>query len=154
IYRQLPSPAVDAAWDKLTEHGFTHVGGDQALKMGWDLSTTAKMPASFGLGPETYYAGETDMIHKMHCLNMVRKDVFFKYYWGEMYPDGEPSERHKIHTSHCLYIVLQSLMCDAHTDLIPHVYLEDYPVPVPDFQINRKCGNFEGVKQWEAEHSI
>jgi hypothetical protein len=154
IFRQLPSPAVDAAWDKLTEHGFSYVTKAQALKMGWDLETTAKIPGSLKPGAGTYYAGETDMIHKMHCLNMIRKDVFFSYYWSDMYPDGNPSERHKIHSSHCLYIILQSLMCDANTDMIPHVYLEDYAWPVPDFEINRKCGNFGGVKKWEATHSV
>jgi hypothetical protein len=153
IYRQLPSAAVDAAWDSLMDHGFTYVTEAQALKMGWDVPTTAKLPASLSPGPDTYYIGETDMLHKLHCLNMVRKEVFFDYYWGERYPDG-PNERHMIHTSHCLYVIMQSLMCDAHTDLIPSVYLDDYAWPVPDFEINRKCGNFEGVREWEREHTV
>jgi hypothetical protein len=45
-------------------------------------------------------------------------------------------------------------MCDANTDLIPHVYMEDYPYPVPDFHINRKCGSLEAVREWNKEHSI
>jgi hypothetical protein len=155
IYRQPPSLAVDAAWDKLVHHGFTYVTETQALRMGWDLSTTVKAPTLFGLGPETHYMGETDMLHKLHCLNVVRKDVFFHYYWGnKTFTDGEPSERHQIHTSHCLYVILQSLICDAHTDLIPAVYMGDYMWPVLDFEINRKCVSFEGVKNWEKEHSI
>ncbi|KAJ4294056.1 hypothetical protein N0V90_007745 [Kalmusia sp. IMI 367209] len=156
IFRQPPSREVDAAWDALTAHGFTYVSESAAQKMGWDLSVTAQLPSH--LLPETaqgpHYSGETDMIHKLHCLDMIRKDVYFDYYWLEMYPNRNVSERHRIHSSHCLYIILQALMCDANTDLIPHVYLEDYAWPVPDFEIKRKCGNFEGVKEWQQAHDI
>lgn len=158
IFRGQPSPTVDLAWDTLTEHGFLQIPERDAIRMGWDLSITARHPDELlpddAQGP--FYAGETDMIHKLHCLNMVRKDLIsnFDYYWGEMYPDRKPSERHVIHTNHCLYILLQSLLCDANTDIIPNVYMDDYHNPVPDFEIQRKCGNWQGVREWEREHSI
>ena len=153
IYRQLPSPEVDAAWENLTDHGVAYVSSDDIVKMGKDPAVVARLGPEFGLGPDAYMV-ETDIIHKIHCLNMIRKDVYFDHYWGEMYPDGIPTERHRWHTNHCLYIILQSLICDANTDLIPQVWLKDYPWPTPDFNINRKCGNLAGVKGWEREHRV
>lgn len=153
VYRRKPSPEVDAAWDELSEHGMSYVTGEQARKMGWDTSVMPLYPPELGVGPDRY-AAETDIIHKIHCLNMVRKDVHFDYYWRDMYPDGVPSERHQIHTNHCIYILLQALLCDANTDMIPHVYLDDYPWPTPDFNIDRKCGDFNTIRQWERTHSI
>lgn len=153
ILRQKPSPEVDAAWENLTDHGITYVSSSDIMKMGKDPAVVANFGPEFGLGPDAY-AVETDIIHKIHCLNMIRKDLNFDYYWGEMYPDGVPSERHRLHTNHCVYIILQSLMCDANTDLIPQVWVKDYPWATPDFNINRKCGNFDAVKTWEREHRV
>jgi hypothetical protein len=153
IFRQSPSSAVDAAWDELTMHGIAYVSREDVIKMGWDVEVVAKLAPELNVGPDAY-AVETDIIHKIHCLNMVRKDLYFDYYWGEMYPDGKPSERHQLHTNHCLYILLQSLMCDANTDLIPQVWMEDYPWPIPNFNINRKCGNLEAVREWERTHRV
>lgn len=153
IFRQPPSPAVDAAWHALSDHGFAWVSEEQALAMGWDLPVTFKIPEAFGVGNDKY-GGETDILHKIHCLDMIRRDVHYDYYWGDKYPDGNRPEAFTVHTSHCIYVLLQSLLCDANTDLIPSVWLDEYPLPVPDFEIQRKCGNFEGVKNWELEHRI
>jgi hypothetical protein len=153
IFRQPPSPAVDGAWNDLTMHGITYVSRSDALKMDWDLSVVAKIRPEFNVGDDAY-AAKTDIIHKLHYLNMVRKNLYFNYYWGDMYPDGKPSERHELHTSHCLYILSQSLMCDANTDLIPQVWMEDYPWPTPDFRIERKCGNLDAVRGWERERRV
>jgi hypothetical protein len=45
-------------------------------------------------------------------------------------------------------------MCDANTDLIPLVWREIQQHPAQDFNLNRKCGNFEGVKQWTRDRSV
>lgn len=153
ILRQAPSPEVDAAWENLTDHGLAYVPSQDIIKMGKDPAVVAHFGPEFGLRDDAYGV-ETDIIHKIHCLNMIRKDVYFDYYWLDMYPDRVPFERHRWHTNHCLYILLQSLMCDANTDLIPQVWMEDYPWPTPDFNINRKCGNLDAVVKWEKEHRV
>lgn len=153
ILRQAPSPEVDAAWENLTDHGLAYVSSQDIINMGKDPAVVAHFGPEFGLGDDAYGV-ETDIIHKIHCLNMIRKDVYFDYYWLDMYPDRVPSERHRWHTNHCLYILLQSLICDANTDLIPQVWMEDYPWPTPDFNINRKCGNLDAVTKWEREHRV
>ena len=44
-------------------------------------------------------------------------------------------------------------MCDANTDFMTHFWYEDYPFPFPDFNINRKCGDFDAIGQWAEDHS-
>jgi hypothetical protein len=45
-------------------------------------------------------------------------------------------------------------MCDANTDIIPIVWREIEERPAQDFNVHRKCGNFEGVRQWTRDRSI
>lgn len=50
---------------------------------------------------------------------MLRKEVHLEYYYAEERGWHKPSDAtadHKIHISHCIYALLQSLMCSANTD--------------------------------------
>lgn len=153
LYRQSPSPMVDATWENLTDHGIVVVSSADILKAGLNPEEVVRLGPEFNMGPDAY-GMETDILHKVHCLNMIRKDVYFDHYWLEMYPDRIPSERHRRHTNHCIHVILQSLLCDANTDLIPQVWMEDYSWPTPRFTFNRKCGNIEGIREWEKDHKI
>ena len=153
ILRHSPSPEVDAAWEKMVDHEVSWVSAADLISMGKDPSVTVKIPPRYGAGDDAY-AVETDSLHKIHCLNRIRKDVYFDYYWGKIYPDKNTTELHRWHTNHCIYILLQSLMCDANTDLIPLVWREIQEHPAQDFNLNRKCGDFNGVKKWTQDRSI
>ena len=106
IYRQPPSPEVDAAWERLGSLHAHAITSKDIIRLGKDPSKVAKYPLSMGLGDDAY-AAEFDTFHKIHCLNGLRRDIYFDYYFLERYPDRKPSELHQIHTSHCLNYLLQ-----------------------------------------------
>lgn len=153
IYREDPSPAVDAAWDRISNVRTISMSRDDVIKLGKDPLTTAKYPPDFGLGPDAFI-GEVDVFHQIHCLNSLRKEIFFEHYFAGQYPDDKPSTLHKTHTSHCIYILLQNLMCSASVDLITHRWLDVQQHPFPDFNINKKCRNFEDVLEWQERHVV
>ncbi|KAF2182338.1 hypothetical protein K469DRAFT_636651 [Zopfia rhizophila CBS 207.26] len=148
IYRQPPSPELDDAWYRLSNSQTIWISSSDIKKMGKDPSKVAHFPEDFGLGPDAY-AAEFDIYHKIHCLNTLRKEIHFDYYYRNQFPDGKPSEIHTTHVTHCLYILLQSLICDASTDIFTKEWMEGQIQPFPDFSINRKCGDFDAIGKWQ-----
>ena len=153
VLRRPPSDEVDKAWEDIIDHEVSWVTSSDLIKLGKDPSVNVKIPLEYGVGDDAY-AVETDMLHKIHCLNRIRKDVYFDHYWLQVYPDRDPSELHQWHTNHCIYILLQSLVCDASTDVIPLVWRDVSYNVAQDFNLNRKCGNYDGVKQWTKDRRI
>jgi hypothetical protein len=153
IFRQPPSPAVDAAWNNLSNMNSIWISSSEILKMGKDPQTVAHFPEEFGLGPDAY-AGELDILHKIHCLNFLRREIYFDYYLGDKFPDGKVSPLHAAHTSHCLHMLLQHLVCDANMEVVTKDWVDGQIYPFPDFSINRKCGDFAAIMKWQEGRRV
>jgi hypothetical protein len=100
---------------------------------------------------------------------MLRQEIHYDYYgWAKPH---EASADHRVHISHCVHALLQSLMCSANTDPFIRTYYcstvlarsdiftPDYWVdvgdePYPDFSIDRQCRDFDSILQWQEENSI
>lgn len=153
IYRQPPSPKVDAAWERIT-HQFPHaISSEDVRRLGKDPSKTAKWPEDWGFGPDAHVA-ELDIIHTVHCLNAVRRDIHWRHYFADRYPDGNFPELHRTHTDHCIYIILQNLMCSANGDVITNVWVEGQSHPFPDFNVHKKCRDYETFVDWHHKTQI
>lgn len=153
IYRQPPSAAVDAAWESIS-HQFPHaISSDDVRRLGKDPSKTARWPTSWGFGADAHIA-ELDIIHTVHCLNAVRRDVHWRHYFGDRYPDGVFPELHRVHTDHCIYIILQNLMCSANGDVVTNVWVEGQSHPFPDFNVNKKCRDYQTFVDWHHKTQI
>ena len=153
IYRMDPSPEVDAAWDRIANVRTSAVSRADVLKLGKDPAVAVKYPPSFGLGDDAYVA-EVDVFHQIHCLDALRREIHFEHYHASQFPDGKPSALHRMHTSHCIYILLQNLMCSASVDVIVHEWRDVQRHPFPDFNINKKCRNFDAVLAWQEQHAV
>ena len=154
VFRQPPSPEVDMAWERIGDLSPHVISREDVIRLGKDPSKAAKLPdEDWHLGPDSYLA-ELDVFHTIHCLNAIRRDVYWKHYFGKDYPDGEFPELHRIHTDHCIYIVLQDLMCHATGDMITTPWVDGQLNPFPDFNINRKCRDFGGLLEWHEETAI
>ena len=151
LFGQTPTPATDAAWDNLTTYGFVWVREHDLTELGKDPTISLKVPESYGLGDA--YVAQTDFSHKIHCLDKLRREILFDHYFGPLFPDGKPSPLHQSHTEHCLEVLLQSLICEASTDIIPFTWYDNSENAFRDLS-SRKCGNFDGVFQWAQEHVL
>ena len=112
-----------------------------------------RLPPTQGFGDDAYPV-LLDVGHKIHCLDRIRQDIHFDYYWRSEFPDGNASDLHRAHTTHCIRILLQSILCDASTDFIRYAWFEGYPHPHPDFDINRKCGDIDGIWEWSKQRVV
>lgn len=177
IYRQDPSDEVDKAWNRLANINPIPISGQDVRNIGYDPRQVAEWPAVYGLGDDAYVA-RLDVFHEIHCLDMLRKEVHFEHYYAAekgWHKPGDASADHKVHISHCIYALLQSLMCSANTDpfirkYAPHpahqqsdadfsftptdFWVDVGDEPYPDFSINRQCRDFESVLAWQQKNSI
>ncbi|KAH7082624.1 hypothetical protein BKA63DRAFT_403231, partial [Paraphoma chrysanthemicola] len=153
IFRSPPSPAVDEAWERVSSLMPHAISTEDVIKLGKDPSRTARWPESWGFGPDAHIA-ELDVLHTIHCLNAIRRDVHWQHYFGDIYPNGTFPELHRVHTDHCIHIVLQNLMCSATADIITQPWVEGQSHPFPDFNVNKKCRNFDALLEWHEENMI
>ncbi|KAH8671580.1 hypothetical protein BX600DRAFT_510245 [Xylariales sp. PMI_506] len=145
IYRQDPSPEVDAAWDRIADLGVIPLTRDQVKGLGKDPSTVLTAPADWGLEDESYL-GQLDGIHLLHCLNSMRKSLYYNYDY--YFPHGH-SYAYRVHLSHCQEALTQWLMCQPSLEIIVFEWIEKHEKPFPDFDITRKCWDFEQLLEWQ-----
>ncbi|KAF2161257.1 hypothetical protein M409DRAFT_28296 [Zasmidium cellare ATCC 36951] len=153
IFRQAPSPEVDAAWDFFSGSIFTTTSFALAESQKRP-ETAVKAPESWGRGDDAYIF-QLDVFHQIHCLNWLRKDLNWEYYWG----DERPSQWWLDHRAHCIHILLQTLMCHADLDIVPYNWVPRHGqgpelVPDPDFNVVKMCRNFEAVVAWAETNQV
>ncbi|KAK3321836.1 hypothetical protein B0H66DRAFT_552763 [Apodospora peruviana] len=154
IYRQPPSPEVDAAWDRIQTREPIPITREDVIKLGKDPSDAAKFPTSFG---DEAYVGKIDVFHQIHCLNTLRMNLRnnFAYYYGDEFPGDKPTDAwHDVHVAHCLNILLENLMCAANVDVYTSFWMDAQLQPFPDFNIDHRCRDFDAILAWQEEHAV
>ncbi|KAK0510644.1 hypothetical protein JMJ35_007076 [Cladonia borealis] len=146
IFRQHPSPEVDAAWESITRVPNFLVDREDIEKVGKDPSLVVKAPAAWNVGEK--YLAALEGHHTMHCLNEVRREVYSDYYFG---PTESRHPLRWVHIAHCLDIIRQSLMCSVSVDLITSNWVETQKSPYPDFNVAHQCRDFDAIMQWAQE---
>ena len=156
IWRQPPSPEVDEAWDYISTEGFEiiTVSETDVVNSGKDPTISLKAPSSWGAGDDAYIA-QVEVFHQIHCLNELRKEMDYEYYYK-----SPPDELHKSHKRHCIHMLLQSLMCSADVGIITHNWVRNENIPepkirpMPDFNVVKKCADFDGLLEWARENAV
>ncbi|KAF7181872.1 hypothetical protein CNMCM7691_001169 [Aspergillus felis] len=153
IAREEPGVENDAAWAQY-EKVLTHVvTREQILKLGKNPETVARFDNDYwGMGEDAYMV-QMDVMHQIHCLNLLRKAAFADY------PGYEPGldEKDKmwwIHLGHCTDILLQNIQCNANTEFLTLNWVEDRQAPWPDFSVNRKCRDFNALVDWQRNNAV
>ncbi|EME78946.1 uncharacterized protein MYCFIDRAFT_101736, partial [Pseudocercospora fijiensis CIRAD86] len=146
LYRS-PGPEADAAWAAISSTDPIPISRADVIAAGKNPSKTAKFNASFD--GEEMYAGRLDVLHQVHCLDRLRKQIYKGDGWG-----GGGGEKEELHLSHCLWYLLQNIMCSASWDVYTHIWTDTFPYPYPDFNIHKKCANFDAIVKFQEQHSI
>ncbi|TLS25891.1 hypothetical protein PpBr36_07589 [Pyricularia pennisetigena] len=148
IYRKDASPEVDAAWEAL---GVDYRPGIIPLEDGPAVGLEERhvqRSEKYGAG----YFVNVEGMHHLHCLNLVRKSLYFNYaYYKDLGMHAFKNDEHilKLHITHCLDTVRQVLMCNVDTGLLGQVWFDPQkPAAFPDFNTRHKCKNFDAVRQW------
>ncbi|EXJ72558.1 uncharacterized protein A1O5_03704 [Cladophialophora psammophila CBS 110553] len=154
IYRQAASPEVDAAWEELgTELKGVVLTVDEAKKSGLELDRVM-VGEDYG-GPG--YVAFVEVTHQIHCLNLLRRGLWFNYEYYQSHSIGEFADGDrivKLHIGHCLDTLRQALMCSSDTGLLPFVWVGNPPKQFPDFFREHKCRNFEPILEFAKRREV
>src|SRR6187549_3157959 len=94
FHRQPPSPEVDAEWERITNVRPIALTRDEVIKLGKNPEQASKWPESFGFGNDAYI-GRLDIFHVIHCLDQIRREVYFDHYYGKHW--GTPQNASELH---------------------------------------------------------
>lgn len=150
IYRQSPSTKVDAAWDRIATPGVLVITPEEVRNLGKEPNSVAKAPESWGHGSNGHLA-HLDGVHLLHCLNSMRKSLYYNFH--HYHPDGI-TKAYFVHLSHCQEALAQHLMCKPSVELITYTWVKDRVPTFPDFDITRKCWNFELLLDWQERNRV
>jgi hypothetical protein len=64
---------------------------------------------------------------------------------------GNKTGRLEIHALHCLHTLVQTFRCKYSTDVYTAFWVEGSKPPVVDFNVKRKCQNYENILNWNPE---
>ncbi|CEJ57309.1 hypothetical protein PMG11_06006 [Penicillium brasilianum] len=131
-YIGAPSPEIDAAWESLLGGQFLVLGDDEAVDLDDPVSIEGR------------WVGEVEVMHSLHCLNMLRKALSPEYY-GPV----QPHSRQSVHLEHCFEQVRQSIQCAG--DLTPVVLRplgEGSNVVVVGTPMVHTCRSWDALRTW------
>ncbi|KAF3925441.1 hypothetical protein ABW21_db0203121 [Orbilia brochopaga] len=152
IYRLPPSPEVDAAWEAAAEVLSFPITSTAVRKLGKDPALAARIPESLGFPPDTHVA-ILDTAHQIHCLNALRKAIYWDYYRVKE-KKKRPNRLHWVHLSHCAGVLLQNLMCQATLDVVTLNWVETQGRPFPDFSVNKQCRDYSVLQRWQQKNRL
>ncbi|KAK3302844.1 uncharacterized protein B0T15DRAFT_400731, partial [Chaetomium strumarium] len=136
IYRRLGSPEVDSAWEALGIDYRPSVIPEQEGHAGGLTKHHVQRAKKYEGG----YSVQVEGLHHLHCLNLVRKSLYFNYNHYKTINDDDfdvEEDILKYHVTHCLDIIRQVLMCNADTGVLGQVWTQQssrrHPHAFPDF---------------------
>ncbi|KAF2120126.1 hypothetical protein BDV96DRAFT_641979 [Lophiotrema nucula] len=149
IYRDAPSPEVDAAWSAISTVRPFPITSSEVLHLGKDPTQAVRIPEPWGYGPDMHFA-ELDSQHLLHCLNTVRKYAHHNYYFAEYSNSTETLPRMlAVHRDHCIGMLLEALTCRPSMNVVTFEWMETQRFPFPDFGVRRKCVDYGGLLEWQ-----
>ncbi|KAF2772217.1 hypothetical protein EJ03DRAFT_267267, partial [Teratosphaeria nubilosa] len=152
IYRQRPSPEVDAAWDALGVNlqGFP-VPEKDGPRFGLDTRMAKRLQRQGG-----GYVALSEGMHHLHCVNLLRQSSYFNYQYYRDLGEGPFVNNDSVlekHLSHCVDILRQQLMCSFDTGIFGQWWVKDLG-PFVDFNTKHRCKNFADLARWVREHQL
>jgi hypothetical protein len=154
VFRLPASPEVDAAWEGLgTTSKPLLLSESQASRAGISLDHLKTPSGEF---PVLF-----EFNHHMHCLNLIRKALFFNYdyYSGPNSPGrhlGADEQTITKHVTHCVDMLRQVIQCKPDLGVFGQYWVRDEEQGLDgsfvDFNTDHKCIDWEPVREWVRTH--
>ncbi|PSS03843.1 hypothetical protein BD289DRAFT_420360 [Coniella lustricola] len=111
---------------------------------------TIKIP-----GDEEHSVVWLGVFHELHCLNILRKLIWFEYY-SVMSDLVAGRNNMRNHLVHCVDAIRKASMCHADITPIPLWSEPDFKKGeiTPVFKVPHTCRNYDRIKEWAVEHRV
>ncbi|KAE9409710.1 hypothetical protein BT96DRAFT_806726, partial [Gymnopus androsaceus JB14] len=135
-YEGKPSEALDKKWHDLYRYGISRIPASEAEKL---VDKTVPIP-----GDEEHYIVSLDVFHQLHCLNLIRKQLYPDYY----------TPLPTVHLEHCVDIIRQAISCNIDLTPVPWMWSESEQATLPVMDGSHQCVNFENIQKWAYDHRM
>ncbi|KAI0914382.1 hypothetical protein F4823DRAFT_351890 [Ustulina deusta] len=143
---------VDARWDHIVAIGNTMISHEEMTKLGLDPDTSLKItdPRDGKSG----YRVAIEVFHQLHCLNLLRQNVYKDYYAPLGGDTSAPPMDLRRHLDHCIDALRQSVMCQGDIGVFSFKNPFNDGDPLPNYSTPHTCRNFESIRQWAVDHTV
>ncbi|KAI1117119.1 hypothetical protein F5Y14DRAFT_404880 [Nemania sp. NC0429] len=143
---------VDAQWDYISAIGDTMISHEEMIKLGLNPATSLKItdPRSGKPG----YRVAVEVFHQLHCLNLLRQNVYKDYYAPLGGDTSAPLMDLRGHLDHCIDALRQFVMCQGDIGVFSFNYPFNDGDPWPNYSTPHTCRNFESIRQWGVDHTV
>lgn len=120
------------------------------------------------------YAANMNGPHHLHCLNLLRKALFYNYeYYASQASNYsglniEPGKLHnqpfaeftdaplgiRAHVNHCVDSLREHIMCEADSGVSLYRWRDNAGGTTPDFARPKQCRNYESVRQFAERRQM
>ncbi|KAH8805165.1 hypothetical protein F5884DRAFT_859778 [Xylogone sp. PMI_703] len=158
VYVGPPSKELDDAWEDLV-HGMDKVKQpEQPARQNRYLAITPEQAAEVGgnlhfMKDVGYYSAGVDVLHSLHCLNMLRMSLDLDHY--KETGNIEQGENGRKHLDHCVNHLRQIIQCHGDMTPLPIVWEEVAGFPnggriIPEFDQVHTCRDFRALREWST----
>ncbi|KAI1777866.1 hypothetical protein F4818DRAFT_408156 [Hypoxylon cercidicola] len=143
---------VDAKWEDISRIGDTMISREEMVNLGLDPDSSLAITDPRDGKPG--YRVAIEVFHQLHCLNLLRQNVYKDYYEPLGGDTSAPAKDLQGHLDHCIDALRQFVMCQGDIS----VFSFDFPFndgdPWPNYSTPRTCRNFNSIKQWAIDHTV
>ncbi|RAH55362.1 hypothetical protein BO85DRAFT_479814 [Aspergillus piperis CBS 112811] len=133
-------PEVDAKWHDLTR-GAMGISRQQLTALNNHPDVAVQIENA---GPDQEYLATFDVLHQLHCVDLLRKGIHMDYYKDkDEHFVNQTDERIFFHLDHCVDILRQTLMCNDDLSLVTYNWVQGLEIPYPNFNTYHTCKNWD-----------
>ncbi|KAJ6785076.1 hypothetical protein PWT90_08530 [Aphanocladium album] len=152
-YQGWPDDEKDQLWQDMyssDEEGMAiRIDEAAAQKL---INTTEHAPVP---GLEKDYMVGLDVFHQLHCLNMLRRNIYpTRYNSSIVREDGSIDFLAWSHLDHCIESIRESLTCSVDISAIPYRWHDEAKILEPDAQNIHMCRDFTKIRDWAFDRFI
>lgn len=143
-----PSPKTDDAWFELLKPFNTRVPAER-----YEATMGNRSSVRVADDSGDYYVTLT-VYHELHCLMRFRWFLDPEYYANKTWEEQSKDAALLGHYRHCIWSLLESVMCNGDTSMRTFHWDEKKPAPKPDSLAERKCVNWDWLYKWTSDQSF
>jgi len=127
------------------------VSQDDFPKLGKPADSIKVTNANTG---ETGYRVGLEVFHQLQCLNLLRMSTYPEHYTKLQLDENSKPDEVRAYLDHCVEVIRTKLMCSSDVSVFTYHDIPGKAKPVPDYESNHVCRNFDKIKQWANENAM
>jgi len=151
-YTEEPSPEVDQMWNELVNlRTMFYLDGEE-------LATVNDCPETAVRGPKGHYVAALAATHQIHCVDSLRKGLYFHYKYYQEKQDPLFAGKHhppEGHLMHCVELLRNAVMCAGDVSVITYNWKKDQDFPEANFgSVTHACQKWDKIDEWRRARNI